>query len=177
MFGQNFTQVAAAQQNVFSALGVDWQQLILQLVAFLLLVVILGKWVYPWLVKSVDERKRQIDEAAEAASEAKAAADTSERTIANLLEAARKEAADIIHTARQESAEAIADAQKRAQESAEYIIAEAQEQVKKDVAVAQKQLRDQTLELVSLATKKVVGETASKEADNQLIARILEEVE
>jgi Kef-type K+ transport system membrane component KefB len=52
-----FAETNAASGNVFKSLGIDWQMLILQIIAFLLLVFILGKWVYPWLIKSVVERQ------------------------------------------------------------------------------------------------------------------------
>ena len=58
------SEAAAADKDLFSALGIDWRLLILQIIAFLILVVLLGKFVYPWLMKSVDERQAGIEAAA-----------------------------------------------------------------------------------------------------------------
>ena len=45
------TQFAAAEtganQDIFSTLGIHWELLVLQIVAFIILVWALGKWVYP----------------------------------------------------------------------------------------------------------------------------------
>ena len=45
---------AAEKADLFSSLGIDWKLLILQTVAFLILLVIIRKWVYPPL----EARKR-----------------------------------------------------------------------------------------------------------------------
>jgi F-type H+-transporting ATPase subunit b len=172
---QNLTQFAAAKSNIFTSLGIDWQMLILQIVAFLLLVFALGKWVYPWLMKSVDDRQAAIEEANNSAEEAKKAAEQAEEKMEELLADARKQAADIVATARLESADVVSAAQTKAQTSADHIISEAHAQLEKDITTAQKMLHDQTLELVSLATEKVVGKVNSKTFDNGLIAEVLKE--
>ena len=46
-----------ANPDVLTSLGIDWQLLVLQIVAFLILVVILGKFVYPVFVRIIDERQ------------------------------------------------------------------------------------------------------------------------
>jgi F-type H+-transporting ATPase subunit b len=157
---QNLTQFAATNGNIFTSLGIDWKSLILQIVAFLLLVAILGKWVYPWLMKSVDERQRGIEEANKAAEGAKDAAEKAEEKMESLLSEARKQAADIVATARQESATALS----------------AQDEISKDVIAAKKTLHDETLSLVGLATEKVLGKVVSKDIDQKLIKESLEEV-
>ena len=85
-----------AAGDIFTALGIDWKTLILQIVAFLILVWLLGKFVYPWLMKSVDERQKNIEEAAKAAKQAQESAAESEAETAELLATARKEAAEIV---------------------------------------------------------------------------------
>ena len=167
-----FSQFAASG-NIFTSLGIDWQMLVLQLIAFLLLVFGLGKWVYPWLMKSVDDRQKAIEEAAEAANEAKNAAEKAEENMEALLADARKQATDIVNTARLESANALSAAEEKARLTGERIIAEAHQQLEKDITAAQKALQDQTLELVSLATAKVVGKVNSKSFDNALIEEVL----
>ncbi len=170
---QYVTQFAAA--NVFTSLGIDWQMLVLQIIAFLLLVWGLGKWVYPWLMKSVDDRQKAIEDAAAAAAEAKNAAEKAEENMEALLADARKQATDIVNTARLESANALSAAEEKARLTGERIIAEAHQQLDKDITAAQKALHDQTLELVSLATAKVVGKVNSKSFDNALIAEVLKD--
>lgn len=173
------SQFSAAQtqvsNNLFTALGIDWRLLIIQIIAFVLLVMILGKFVYPWLMKSVDERQANIEAAAKAATQAQELAAKNEEKVAALLADARKEAADIVSTAKLESAEIVSSSEKKALASAERIVNDAQAQLEKDIARARTELHNETLELVGLATEKVIGATLSKEANSSLIQKAVKE--
>lgn len=176
---QSLTQFAAETEttdsNIFTSLGIDWQMLILQIVAFLILVAILGKWVYPWLIKSVDERQARIDAANKAAKDAQAAAEKSEEHLEKLLKKAQTDAAEIIATAKLESASNLAATEQKAKKRADQIVADAQEEIQKEVISAKNALHNETLELVALATEKVVGKTNSKEVDRDIIIKAVKE--
>lgn len=165
-----FAEAAAGNKDLFTALGIDWRLLILQIIAFLILVALLGKFVYPWLMKSVDERQAGIEAAAEATAEAQKAAESNKEAVAELLAEARKEASEIIATAKLESANNLSASEKKAAQIAERIVADAHEQLDKDVASARKVLYNDTLELVGLATEKVIAKKLDKKADSELIA-------
>jgi F-type H+-transporting ATPase subunit b len=169
------TETTAGSEDIFSALGIDWRLLILQIIAFVILVVILGKFVYPWLMKSVDERQANIEAANKAAAKAQAAAEKNNEKVAELLAEARKEAAEIVSTAKLESAEIVSTSEKKAIKTAEQIVANAHDQIEKDVANVKKDLYNETLELVGLATEKVVGATLSQKADGEIIAKAVKE--
>ena len=172
------TQLASAPEangGIVEALGIDWRLLILQIIAFLVLVVVLGKFVYPWLMKSVDERQENIEAAAKAASKAQEAAAESQAETAKLLNEARKEASDIIATAKLEATEMKNSTESKAKATAEKIVAEAQVQLQKDVEAAKRDLHNETLELVSLATEKVVKGALTKTANEKVIAESLSE--
>ena len=174
LLGQ-FAEATEAKSDIFVALGIDWRLLILQIIAFLILVFLLGKFVYPWLMKSVDERQAAIEAAAKAAAASQAAAEKNNQEVAALLETARKEAAEIVSTAKLESSEMVASSEKKARTSAEQIVADAHEQIGKDVEQARTLLYNDTLELVGVATEKVVGATISKKANGELIAKAVKE--
>ena len=165
----------AVQQDLFGALGIDWRLLILQIVAFLILVWLLGKFVYPLLMKSVDERQKNIEEAAKAAKKAQESAAESEAETAKLLAEARKEAAEIVATAKIEAADIASTSEERARSSAEKIVADAHAQVSKDIEKARRELHDETLELIALATEKIVRKKLDKKADEALIVEALKE--
>jgi len=168
-------EAAQANEDIFSALGIDWRLLIVQIIAFLVLVVLLGKFVYPWLMKSVDERQANIEAAAKAATKAQAAAQDSQEETAKLLTQARKEAAEIVSTAKLEATEMVAASESKAKKSAEKIVADAQAQLSKDVEAAKKELYNETLSLVAMTTEKVVGRTHTATADEALIAELLKD--
>ena len=169
------TETAETQSNLFTALGIDWRLLILQIIAFLILVVLLKRFVYPWLMKSVDERQANIEAASKAAVKAQKSAEANQEQVAALLSEARKAAAEIVSTAKTESAEMIATSEKKAQKSAERIVSDAHDQLEKDVAHARKQLYNDTLELVGLATEKIIHAKLDQKTDSDLIATAVKE--
>lgn len=172
-----FAEAAATDENILTALGIDWKMLILQIVAFLILVALLGKFVYPWLMKSVDERQDKIEAATKAAADAQEQAIKAEEKVAELLEQARAQAADIVATSRLESAAALTESEDKARKQSERILADAHEQIDKDIIAAKKSLYNETLDLVALATEKVIGKTGNAKQDDAVIRDAIKDVQ
>ncbi len=173
------TQFAATEEaasgDILTTLGIHWELLVFQIIAFLILVWALGKFVYPWLMKSVDERQAKIEESVKAAEEAEKKAESAQEDIAKLLKEARVEAKDIVTTAKDEAAAMVADAEGKAKARAEKIVKDAQDQLSKDVIAARKALHNDTIELVALATEKIVGKTVNDSIDKKIIAAAVKE--
>ena len=159
------------------ALGIDVPTLIFQTIAFLVLVVVLGKWVYPTFIEAVDRREKRISDSIKAADAAQKAADNAGDDAAKLLHEARAEASEIIATAKQEATALLDGAEDKARAKAETIVASARDELDKDLRAAKKALRDETIELVALATEKVVGKAVTADVDATMIAASLKEVE
>ncbi len=157
----------AASPGLLQALGIDWKLLVEQGVGFLILVAILGKFVYPALVKAIDDRRATIEAGLEEAKESQAALEKAEARVAEMLAEARKDADDILARTQQESASMIADAESKAKARAEQIVADAHATLSVEVTKARAALKKDTIELVALATERIIGEKldASKDAD------------
>ncbi|MES2631019.1 MAG: F0F1 ATP synthase subunit B [Patescibacteria group bacterium] len=166
-----------ASGDVFSALGIQLDLLIFQIIAFLILVVLLAKFVYPWLMKQVDERQANIEAATKAAIKAQESAAESQTQVAELLAQARKEADSILSNAKLESSELLSASETKARTTAEKIAEEAQANIEKSIETAKRELHDETLELIAFATEKVIHKKLDKKADAELIASALKESE
>ena len=90
------TTEAVEDVNLFTSIGIDWKLLLLQVIAFLILLAILRKWVYPPLVAMLDKREAAIKASLESANEAQRAAENAESEVAALLKDAKREAAEIV---------------------------------------------------------------------------------
>jgi F-type H+-transporting ATPase subunit b len=176
-FLQTFAETAntGKSSDIFTALGIDWRLLVLQIVAFLILVWLLGKFVYPKLMKSVDQRQADIEAAAKAAKSAQESASESQEETARLLDEAKKQAAEIMATAKIEATDFVNTAEAKARATAEKIVADAHAQLQKDVEAAKRDLHNETLALIALTTEKVVRKTHTKKDDEALIAELLKE--
>lgn len=114
------TQFAAepAKADLFSSIGIDWKLLVLQTIAFLLLLVILKKFVYPPIVAMLDRRDEKIKEAYEAAKQAQKAADSTQQQVDSLLTKARSEATEIVSTAKKEAGAMMSEAEAKSKAQA-----------------------------------------------------------
>lgn len=161
--------------DVMSSLGIDWKMLVLQGVAFVILVYLLNKFVFPPLMKAVDDRQAAIEASTEAAKEAEEKAAAAQDEIKAALKEAQQEARDIVETAKDEANAKIADAEEKAKARSEKIIKDAHDQLEKDVIAARKSLHNDTIDLVALATEKVVGKAVSGDVDKKIIAEAVKE--
>lgn len=173
---RQFAETAEPAKSSFTEmLGIDWQMLIFQILAFLVTVWLLGKYVYPWLIKSVDERQGKIEATVKALAEAQAATADSEKRITKLINKAQTEANDIVATAKAESEAALNAAEEKAKKRADQISADAKDQIEKEILAAKKALHNEMVDLVAAATEKIVGKTVAKDIDNSIIVDALKD--
>jgi F0F1-type ATP synthase membrane subunit b/b' len=77
---------------LFNALGLNVPALLLNGAAFLVVVWVLGKWVYPHLIKALDAKKGELEAAARHEIEARKALEEAEAKAQTTLGEARKAA-------------------------------------------------------------------------------------
>ena len=160
----------SAGGDIFTSLGINGQMLLFQAVAFIILVFLLGKFVFPVLIRAVDERQEKIDAGQRAASVAEEKANQAQEDVAKLMKEARNEAKDIVITAKDEATAMVIAAEEKAKLRADKVVADAHDQLEKDVIAARKALHNDTIELVAMATEKVVSKSFSEGVDKKIIA-------
>lgn len=166
---------AAQSSGLLGALGIDLKLFLTQLIAFLILVAILGKFVYPFLVKSIDERRETIEKSLKDAKVVQEASEKAEERIQELLANARKDADDILARSHSEASAQVAEAEEKAKTRAEQIVKDAHAQLEADVAKARLALKKDTAALVAIATERVLHEKVDGRKDAELIERALKE--
>jgi len=161
--------------GLFQALGIDWKLLIEQGLAFLILVFVLGKFVYPALIKAVDARRDTIEAGMKEAKQAEEALVRAEEKVGDMLADARKEADEIIARSHQEASAMVSEAEDKAKSRAEQIVADARTQLDVDVRKARETLKGETIKLVALATEQIIEEKLDEKKDTKLISTALKE--
>lgn len=167
------TTEVAEDANLFTSIGIDWKLLLLQVIAFLILLAVLKKWVYPPLVAMLDKREAAIKASLESADEARRVAENAESEIATMLKDAKREAAEIVATAKTEASSLVDAAEQKSKKKAEALVAAAKTDIDNEVKAARTQLHNEMVGLVSLATEKVVGDTMTDAIDSKLIESAL----
>ena len=168
---------ASEKAGLFDSLGIDWALLAFQTVAFLILLFVLRKFVYPPMMEMLVKREKDLKAADAAAKSAKENADRAEEMTAEMMRKARAQASDIVASAREEATEVVEEAAKKATAKSEALIKEAHNTIAQEIENAKKDLHNSTLELVAEATGKVLGKKIDAKTDTKLISEALEEAE
>jgi len=161
------------QTGGLSALGLNWQSFLFQLITFVIVLIILRKFVFGKLVATLDSRQKAVEDSIKNAEAAENKLKDAEKTIAGMIADARKDADDIIATGHKESAQMVEAAEAKAAAHAEHIVKEAKSQMNVEIAKARESLKKETAQLVAMATERIIGEKLDPAKDAKLIEAAL----
>ncbi|HVC04008.1 MAG TPA: F0F1 ATP synthase subunit B [Candidatus Acidoferrales bacterium] len=147
-----------------------------ELIAFVLMILILGKYVYPRVMKAATERETKIEAGLTAAAEAERRLTSVQAQVEATLEEARVQAREIINRSH---GEATAEAQEviaKARTDAEALVERARIEIGGERDRAIQDLRNEVSSLVVAATQRLLGETIDAKAHQRLIDEALTKV-
>jgi F-type H+-transporting ATPase subunit b len=137
---------------------------IAELVAFLIILGVLGKYVLPPIQKAMRERQELIRKQVEDSEEAKTKLAEAERAYQNALNEARTEAAQIRENARAEAQRTVEELRSQAQEEQARIVARGEEQLASQRSSIVRELRAEIGTLAVELSEKIVSQRLSDEA-------------
>jgi F-type H+-transporting ATPase subunit b len=149
-----------------------------ELVAFVIILVILGRYVLPPINKALTDRQEKIRTQFQELETAKANAEEAEQKYRNELVEARHEAARIREEAREQGAQIIVEMREQAQAEAGRITSAAHAQIEVERQQAQAQLRSEVGGLATELAGRILGESLDDEArKRRTVERFLTELE
>jgi F-type H+-transporting ATPase subunit b len=169
-----FVPHLASSANLFDALGVDWVTVGLNAVAFLIIAILAERFIFPTLLKALDTKRKQLEDAERLRGEAKQVLQDARAASAKLITQADQEAHRLVRDANQEAVSLMQTARDRAADQSRRIEGEAKQQLAREVDRARAELRHDTAELVAAAAGRVLRHKLSTTQDARLIAHSLE---
>lgn len=164
----------AASSDLFSSLGINWPALLLNGAAFLVTVAILGKWVYPPLVRALDRKTDELNEAAKLKASADAELEAARTEAHQIVTDGHVAAREILAGAKAEAQSVVETARRQAELQAARVLEDGRSQLDREVIAAREGLGRETRELVASATAALIGATNTPAVDSELITRALE---
>jgi F-type H+-transporting ATPase subunit b len=149
---------------------------IVELVAFLIVVFVLGRYILPPISKIMDERQATIRQALADADEAKRRAADAQEEYKRIVNEARTQARAVVEEANKMAE--LNRTERRQQAEAEYerIVASAGAEVEAQTRRAQEELRQQAADLAIAVAEKVLGEGIDRTAQAGFINRTIDQV-
>ncbi|MCW2775243.1 MAG: synthase subunit [Nocardioides sp.] len=149
-----------------------------ELIAFGVLLFLLGKYVIPPINRAMTARQEAIRAEFAELDEAKSEAEAAEEEFKSQIADARHEAARIREEAREQGAAIIAEMREQAQTEAARIIEHAHAQIEADRKAAVTSLRAEVGTLATTLAGRIVGESLEDEArQSRVVDRFLAELE
>ena len=146
-------------------------------IAFLVLLIVLGKFAWKPMLKAINERESGIEEALLKADKMKAEITAMQSENEALLAKAREERATIIKEAKEASEKMVNEAKDKAKSEYERIISDAQAAIAQQKNAAMVDVKNQVGALVINVAEKVLRKELSNKADQEsYIKQIAEEV-
>lgn len=150
---------------------------VVELIAFLVMLGILARWVYPPIIRAAEARQKQISDALAAAEKAHADAQEYLRDAQASVQEARVEGQRIIEAARRSAEQVARQARDRAEAEAKRIIEQAGQDIEAERQRTLQTLRAQVADLALLAAGRVIGESLDGQKHRELVERTISEAE
>ncbi|KQV50295.1 ATP synthase subunit B [Pelomonas sp. Root1217] len=150
--------------------------LIVQMIVFLILVGFTMKYVWPPIIKALDERAAKIAAGLSAADKAKAELAGAEAQIAKELAQTKAESGKLISDAEKRAAAIVDAAKGRAEEEGAKILAAAKADAEQQVSRAREALREQVAALAVKGAEQILQKEVNAGVHAELLARLKTEL-
>ena len=150
--------------------------LIAQLIVFLILVGFTMKFVWPPIVKALDERARKIAEGLSAADKAKAELSNANKRVEEQLSSARKDATQRLADAERLAQSMVEEAKTRASDEGAKIIASAKAEAEQEAIKVRETLRDQVAALAVKGAEQILRKEVNAGVHAELLAQLKTEL-
>ena len=161
--------------DVLTTLGLNARDFIWHTINFIILIVLLSRFLYRPIVAMLDERTRRIQESLEAAERARADVAQADRERDELLASARREIQEMMTTAQQVAERIQSEARTTAQQEAQRIVETARQEADAERAQAMAELRREVASLAVAAAERVISRSLDDQAHRQLVEQFLDE--
>ncbi len=147
-------------------------------VGFAILFLILWKFAWPVILKSIDDRADLINKGVEYAQNAKAQLDNAKAEADKYIAQARTQQAQMLREADKMKTQIIEEARTAASKEAQKVMDAAKLAIEQQQKEAQKQLRNQVSEIaLEIAGKVIKDNMADNEAQSRLVNTYLDQIE
>lgn len=143
--------------------------LIGQMITFALLVWFTMKYVWPPLMKALEERKKKIADGLASAEKGKHEMELAEKRATALLREAKDQAAEIVSLAQKRANEVVEESKHTAKEEGERIVAAAKAEIERELQQAKEGLRQQVAVLAVSAAEQILQKEVDQKKHREII--------
>ncbi|HKE94337.1 MAG TPA: F0F1 ATP synthase subunit B [Povalibacter sp.] len=151
--------------------------LFVQLVVFLVLAGVTMKYIWPPLIKAIDERRRKIAEGLASAEKGEKSLAEAKSNATAIVKEAHAQASKIVEQANRRSNELIDEARGTAIAEGQRLVGEARQEVALESGRAREQLRKEVATIAVAGASKLLGREIDARAHADLLDKLALEIE
>src|SRR5918911_3690872 len=146
--------------------------LIAQAVTFAVFIWFTVKFIWPWMLRKIEERQKTIADGLAAAEQGRRSLEVSTRQADEAIKEARARAAEILAQAEKRRQELIDEARQSAREEGDRELAAAKAEIQQEVTRAREELRDRVASLAVAGAEKILRREVDARAHGELLESI-----
>ncbi len=150
--------------------------LIVQMIVFLILVGFTMKFIWPPVVKALDDRAEKISNGLAAAEHAKIELSNVHREVETRLAATRSESAAVLADAERRAQQIVDEAKSRASDEAARIVASARDEALQQAVKVREALRDEVAVLAVKGAEQILRKEVNAQVHADLLSRLKSEL-
>jgi F-type H+-transporting ATPase subunit b len=150
--------------------------LLMQAAAFAAFIWFTAKFVWPPLMRAIENRQKEIADGLAAGEQGKQSLASTEKRIAGMMAEAKARSSEIIAQGEKLKTETIDAAKAQAKTEAERILAAAKAEIQQEFARAKESLRDQVADLAVAGAAKILKREVDAKAHADLLAAIRQQL-
>lgn len=150
--------------------------LLIQMVAFVLLIWFVNKVLWAPLSKLMEDRQKKIADGLSAAEKGKHELELAEQKAKDVLRDAKTQAQNILGQAEKRSSEIVEDAKVKAAEEADRIKASAQAEIEQEVSRAREGLRKEVASIAISGAEKILGKEVDAATHNDMLETLVKSI-
>jgi F-type H+-transporting ATPase subunit b len=147
-----------------------------QMITFMILVGVTMKYIWPPMMKALEDRRKQVADGLEAAERGHHELELARHRAAEKLRDAKLEAAKIIDQAGQRGTRMVEDAKEKAREDGDRLIMLAKDQISQDMQAAKQELLKQVAALAISGAEKILAQKIDQSTNNHLVDQLIDEI-
>ena len=143
-----------------------------QAAAFALFIWFTIKFVWPPLLRAIENRQKQIADGLAAGEQGRKSLEISSREAEQVVQKARERAAEIVSQAEKRGTQMVEEARANARVEGDREVAAAKAEIEQEITRAREQLRDQVAQLAVAGAEKILRREVDAKAHAQLLDSI-----
>ncbi len=167
-------EASGAASGPVALFGLNWKLFLAQLFNFIVILLVLWRWVFKPLGAKLEERSANIEKSLKNSEEIKQQLQATEHFRKAEMEKVHEQADRIIMKAHQAALQTKAEILAEAKKSGEKLLVQAQKELASEKNKMLAEVREEAATLIVTATEKIIRQKLNSEKDKELISASME---